>query len=145
MGRFLTGSPPILGLLAVDASLGVIEQAGMDALWSKSQALTKVLVDLVAERLVPLGAALATPLDPQRRGAHISVSHPQAWAWCSTLIERGLVVGDFRRPDVIRLGPAPLYTRFSDVFDAVGHMESVLAEGLPTAPAGGEEKRPRVT
>lgn len=132
---YLTGTPGVLGLMAVDASLRVIAEAGPGALWAKSERLTAMLVALVDHRLAPLGAALATPRRPEQRGAHVSVAHPEAWAWCRTLIDRGLVIPDFRTPDVIRLGPAPLYTRFVDCFDAIGHMASVLTAGLDPAPA----------
>jgi len=140
MARFLAGTPPVLGLLAVDAAAAVIEAAGIPALWAKSQQLTATLVDLVRSRLEPLGATLASPSDPARRGAHVSVAHPRAWPWCRALTERRLVVGDFRPPDVIRLGPAPLYTRYVDVFDAVERMASVLEAGVDDT-----LDRPRVT
>ncbi len=140
IGRFLAGTPPVLGLLAVDSSAAVVEVAGVPALWAKSQRLTAMTSELIRDRLEPLGATLASPRDPARRGAHVSVAHPQAWPWCRELIDRDLVVGDFRPPDVIRLGPAPLYTRFVDVFDALERMEAVLAAGLPEA-----GDRPRVT
>jgi kynureninase len=140
MGRFLAGTPPVLGLLAVDAALEVVEAAGIPALWAKSQQLTAMLVDLVRDRLEPLGASLASPTDPGRRGAHISVAHPRAWPWCKALIDRRLVIGDFRPPDVLRLGPVPLYTRFVDVFDAVEAMAEVLEAGVEDV-----QDRPRVT
>jgi kynureninase len=143
IGRFLTGTPPVLGLLAVDGSVGVLETAGVAALWAKSQRLTALMSELIRDRLEPLGATFASSRDPARRGAHVSVAHPRAWPWCRALIDRDLVVGDFRPPDVIRLGPAPIYTRFVDVFDALERMEGVLAAGLPETGDAGE--RPRVS
>ncbi len=137
IASYLTGTPGVLGLLAVDASLRLVEEAGIAALWAKSEQLTAMLVELVDEKLVPLGARLATPRRPGSRGAHVSVAHPDAWAWCRTLIERGLVVPDFRTPDVVRLGPAPLYTRYVDCYDAVERMASVLASGLDVVAAPG--------
>jgi kynureninase len=138
IGRFLAGTAPVLGLAAVDASVAILEATGIQALWSKSQRLTTMMSELVRDRLEPLGATFASPRDPARRGAHVSVAHPRAWPWCEALIDRDLVVGDFRPPDVIRLGPAPLYTRFVDVFDALERMEAVLAAGVPEA---GERSR----
>lgn len=132
---FLTGTPGIVALRAVDAALSVTAEAGMEALWAKSQRLTALLVELADDLLAPLGARLVTPRSPAHRGAHVSVAHPEAWPWCRTLIGRGRVVGDFRAPDVIRLGPAPLYTRFVDCFDAVTAMAEALAAGLD--PVGG--------
>ena len=140
MGRFLAGTPPVLGLLAVDAAAETVESAGIPALWAKSQQFTAMLVDLVRNQLEPLGATLASPTDPDRRGAHVSVAHPRAWPWCKTLIDRRMVIGDFRPPNVIRLGPAPLYTRFVDVFDAVQRMAEVLGAGVEDV-----RDRPRVT
>ena len=127
---FLTGTPGVLGLLAVDASLQVLQEAGIERLWAKSQRLTAALIELADEHLAPLGARVVTPRAPRQRGAHVSVAHPQAWAWCRTLVDRQLVVPDFRTPDVIRLGPAPIYTRYVDCHDAVERMAAVMAEGL---------------
>lgn len=137
VGSFLTGTPGVIGLRGLEASLEVIERAGMEALWTKSRQLTAILSERVVERLSPLGAALASPADPDRRGAHVAVSHPEAWAWCRTLIGRGLLVADFRPPDCIRLGPAPLYTRHVDCFDAVEMMVQAFEQGLdrPSGPA----------
>lgn len=133
---FLTGTPGILGLRAVEAAIAVTEAAGIQSLWAKSEGLTALLAERISERLVPLGARLATPSEWPARGAHIAVGHPSAWSWCRTLIDRGLVIGDFRPPDVIRLGPAPLYTRYVDCFDAVERMAETLERGLrPDAPA----------
>jgi kynureninase len=145
VGRFAAGSPPILGLLAVRAGASLLLEAGVERLWAKSQALTAMLVQLVDDRLEPLGARLGSPRDPERRGAHVSVIHDDAWPLCSTLISRGLVVPDFRVPDSVRLGPAPAYTRFVDVYDAVDRIAEVLAGGLDGAPDDAGERRPRVT
>jgi kynureninase len=135
IGSHLTGTPPVIGLRAVDAGLELLERAGVAALWAKSQRLTALLAEMVEEDLVPLGARLASPSDPDRRGAHLTVGHTGAWTWCRALVDGDLVIPDFRAPDRIRLGPAPLYTRFTDCFDAVRMMAEVLAAG--PAPAGG--------
>ncbi len=143
VGRFLTGTPPVLGLLAVQAAIDLLGEAGLDRLWEKCQALTGLLVQLVRQRLEPAGVTLASPADPARRGGHVSIAHPRAWPWCAALLDRGLVVADFRTPDVLRLGPAPLYTRFVDVYDAIEHIAEVAAadrNGSLTEPP-----RPRVT
>ncbi|HET6875724.1 MAG TPA: kynureninase [Acidimicrobiales bacterium] len=125
---YMTGTPGVIAIRAVDAAIAVTEEAGIERLWAKSVGLTDLLLERIGERLVPLGARLATPTES--RGAHVSVGHPDAWRWCRALIERELVIGDFRPPDVIRLGPAPLYTRFVDCFDAVERMAGTLEAGL---------------
>ncbi len=137
VASFMTGTPGVLGLMAVDASLKVIEEAGVDDLWRKSEKFTAMLVQLVDAKLAPFGARLATPRSAELRGAHVSVSHPEAWAWCRTLVQRGLVVPDFRTPDVVRLGPAPLYTRYVDCFDALQRMAEVAAAGFDEVAAPG--------
>jgi kynureninase len=127
--RFLSGSPPVLGMLAVESALGVLAGAGVEGLWAKSQRLTELLIDRYDAWLAPLGCRLATPRDPARRGGHVSIGHPQAYQLCRWLIEQGLVVGDFRAPDILRLGPAPIYTRFVDVWDVCERVRDALTAG----------------
>lgn len=131
---YLTGTPGIVALQGLAAALEVVERAGVEALWDKSQKLTDQLVRLVDERLAPIGADLASPPAAEHRGGHVSVSHPLAWPWCRALIERDRVVADFRTPDVIRLGPSPLYTRFVDCYDAVEAMRQVFDAGFDSLP-----------
>lgn len=127
---YMTGTPGLIGMRSLEAALDVMGRAGTAALWAKSARLTELLIERIDQRLVPLGAQLVTPRDADRRGAHVSVSHHRAWPWCRALITRGLVVGDFRPPDILRLGPAPLYTRFVDCFDAVEAMADTFAAGF---------------
>ena len=108
--RFLAGTPPILGLAAVEEGVRLTAEAGIGALHAKAIALTERMIALHDAWLAPLGFALATPRDPARRGSHVALAHPEAWPLTRALIERAGVVPDFRGPDVIRLGVAPLYT-----------------------------------
>lgn len=126
--RFLTGSAAVLGLTAVRAGIAPLRAVGMTALAEKGRALVALLAACSEERLSPLGARLASPSDPLRRGGHLAIAHPRARDAVSLLAARGLVVGDFRTPDVIRLAPVAIYTRHVDVVDAVGHVADVLAE-----------------
>ena len=126
--RFGAGTPPVLGLAAVDVGAGIVAEAGVGRLAAKSRALTALLVDLADAWLAPSGVVLASPRDPARRGGHVTLAHPQAWQLTQALLELG-VVPDFRTPDRVRLGPAPLYTRFVDVWDAVHRLREVLASG----------------
>ncbi len=127
--RFLAGSPPVLGLLALDASLDLFAAAGMPRIADKGQALTSLAVTLTDEWLVPLGFTLATPASPAARGSHIALSHVDAWPICRALIERAAVVPDFRRPDIIRFGFPALYTRFTDVWDALDRLRRLVESG----------------
>jgi kynureninase len=119
----------VLGLIAVAAGASLLLEAGLDRIWAKSKKMTAVLTALIDEQLRELGVTLASPADPDRRGAHVSISHADAWPLCSTLISRRLVIADFRVPDTVRLGPAPIYTRFVDLYDAVDRIASVLRAG----------------
>ena len=127
--RFLAGTPPILGLAAVQTGVDLVLDAGLERLREKAAALTELLVTLHDERLRPLGFRLNTPLDPARRGAHVSVGHEDGWRLCRALIERADVIPDFRPPDIVRLGFAPLYSRFVDVWDAVDRLARLVETG----------------
>lgn len=129
IARFLTGTPSILALAAVEESARVTVEAGMDALRAKSVAQTELLVSLHDAWLAPLGFRLGSPRDPARRGSHVSLDHADAWRICRALIERAAVVPDFRGPHSIRMGIAPLYTRFVDVWDALDRLRGLVERG----------------
>jgi kynureninase len=126
MRGFLSGTPPVLALAAVDAGLGMIAEAGIDAIRAKGIALTEFAIALADARLAELGVSVASPRDPTRRGAHVALAHPNARELCARLIVAG-VIPDFRRPDVIRFGLSPLSTRFVDVWDGVEALRQALA------------------
>jgi kynureninase len=125
--RFLAGTPPILGLAAVEEGIRITAEAGIGALHAKAVALTDLVVALHDAWLAPLGFELATPRDPARRGSHVALRHPHAWQITRALIERAGVVPDFRGPDTVRLGVAPLYTRHVDVWDALDRLRDLVA------------------
>jgi kynureninase len=124
--RFLAGSPQVLGLVAVKAGAELVAEAGIDAIAAKAGALTSYAIELHDEVLAPLGIEVGTPRDPGRRGAHVSLRHPEAWPICRALIERAGVVPDFRGPDTVRFGFPPLYTRFADVREAIERLQRVV-------------------
>jgi kynureninase len=126
--RFGVGTPPVLAMAAVEVGVRLVTDAGVERLAAKGRALGELIVALADAWLAPAGVALASPRDPGRRGSHVTLAHPQAWQLTQALIDRG-VVPDFRTPDRVRLGPAPLYTRFVDVWDAMARFRDVLAEG----------------
>jgi len=139
--RFAVGTPPVLAMAAVEVGVRLTAEAGIERVAAKARALTGLVVDLADAELAGHGVTVASPRDAARRGAHVSLAHPAAWQLTQALIDRG-VVPDFRTPDRLRLGPAPLYTRFVDVWDAMDRLRSVLAEG---AHAGYPTERSRVT
>ncbi len=124
MRAFLSGTPPVLALAAVDEGVRLVAEAGIDAIRAKGIALTEFAIGLADTRLP--GVRIASPRDPARRGAHVALAHPDARGLCAGLIERG-VIPDFRRPDVIRFGFSPLTTRFIDVWDGVEALREVLS------------------
>ena len=124
MLRTLCGTPSVLGLTALDAALSAFDGVEMSALRAKSRALGDLFLDLVEARCP--GFAIACPRDSAKRGSQVSLTHPNGYPIVQALIARG-VVGDFRAPDVLRFGFAPLYVRHVDVWDAVDHLAQVMA------------------
>lgn len=139
--RFLSGTPAVFGAAALQAGTGPLLAAGMGPLWAKTRQLMALLAERVDQRLLPLGARLASPGDPGRRGGHLAVAHEHSRAAARLLVERGLVVPDFRPPDVLRLAPVAIYTRFVEVWDGVEALAEVLSDPAVRRPAG----RARVT
>ncbi len=121
--RFLCGTPPILGLAALEAGIDIFADLDLGAVFAKSRALTSLFIELIDA--TDLGFEVVTPRDPARRGSHVSLTHPHAWPICQTAIARG-VIGDFRAPDILRFGFTPLYTRFTDVARAVETLADII-------------------
>jgi kynureninase len=129
--RFTTGTPPVVGVVAVQEGARLLAEAGIGRLRDKGIELTEYLITLADAWLVPLGCSLASPRDPARRGSHVTVHHPRARQLCQALAARG-VITDYRAPDRVRYGPAPIYTRFTDVWDALNTTRQILqAEHAP--------------
>jgi kynureninase len=126
IARFLAGTPPILSLAALESGVDSFAGTEMEALWAKAVALFDLFAALAAERCSDL--ACISPLDPDRRGSHISFRHPHAFELCQALIAEG-VIGDFRSPDVVRFGLTPLYLGYEDVWRAVEIIADVLDSG----------------
>jgi len=126
--RFGVGTPSILALAALDAGVDTVLAAGVEALRTKSCALTSLFVQFVEERCAAFGVELVSPRDPARRGSQVCFRHPAAFPVMQALIVRG-VIGDFRAPDILRFGFAPLYVRHADAWDAADALAQVLASG----------------
>lgn len=122
--RFLCGTPPILGVLSLECGVDLLLEAGTPALQAKSQALCQLFITL-AEQMCGGQLRLLSPADSRQRGSHLAYAHPGGYAVMQALIDRG-VIGDFRAPDILRFGFAPLYTRYEDVWLAVATLHDVL-------------------
>lgn len=123
--RFLSGTPPILGMIPLEDMLGLIERAGMPAVREKSVLLTEYTVAVADEVLAPLGVAIASPRDPARRGGHVTLEHDAMRTVVEELWRRG-VIPDFRRPRGLRIGLSPLSTGFTELATALAHIRQVL-------------------
>ena len=132
--RFLCGTPPVLGLAALEAGIDLIARADMALLREKSLKLSHVFMELMDQRCGQFGFALISPREATLRGSHVAYAHPEGYAIMQALKEHDLI-GDFRAPDVLRFGITPLYLRFTDVFDAVEAVREVCATRAWDKPA----------
>lgn len=126
--KFLVGTPPMLSLAAVEPAVELLLEAGVERLRAKSIQQTEYLIALWEAWLAPLGVTLNSPRDPAWRGSHVSLGHPEGLRIDRALIEEMNVIPDFRYPDNIRLGIAPLYTSFADIYEGMSRLRQVLVE-----------------
>jgi kynureninase len=130
INRFLVGTPPVLSLRAIEPGLDLLLEAGMERLRFKSVGQAEFLIAQARGLLFPLGFTLGSPEQAARRGSHVSLCHPEAYRICRAMIEGELpasrVIPDFRAPDNIRLGIAPLYTRYQDVYRALDRIREIV-------------------
>lgn len=123
---WLCGTPVMLGMAALEEGVDLLLEADMAAVRAKSMALTRGFLEAV-ETLCPGLFELASPRDPAQRGSQVCLRHPDGYAIVQALIERG-VIPDFRAPDILRFGMAPLYLRHAEMWDAA----AILAEVMRT-------------
>jgi len=134
ISRFQAGTPSILSLKAVEPGIDLLLDAGIERVRSKSVQQTEYLIYLAKEWLAPLGFTLGSPENAAVRGSHVSLRHPEAYRICRALIESPApaiqVIPDFREPDNIRLGIAPLYIRFTELYLALDRIRTIVEERL---------------
>ncbi|MEK9936523.1 MAG: aminotransferase class V-fold PLP-dependent enzyme, partial [Rhodobiaceae bacterium] len=124
--QYLCGTPPVISMVALEAALDLWDGIDMRQIHAKARQLTGYFIDLVEARCGGHDLALISPRDAMRRGAQVAFTHPTGGhAIIAALIAEG-VIGDFRAPDVLRFGFAPLYTRFVDVWHAVDRLADIL-------------------
>jgi kynureninase len=126
--RMLVGTPAVISLAALEAGVDLMLEADGAALRAKSRALGSLFAQLVARRCAGHGLRLASPADDAARGSQICIAHDHGYPIMQALIARG-VIGDFRAPDILRFGFAPLYVRHADVWHAVDHLRAVMDSG----------------
>ncbi|WP_447644145.1 kynureninase [Nocardioides zeae] len=125
--RFISGTPPILGMLPLEDMARLVEQVGIRSVRAKSMDLTAFALRIADDALAPLGVSVASPRDPERRGGHVTLEHPAMAAVVAELWRRG-VVPDFRPPMGLRAGMSPLSTSFTEVAVALAHVAELLQE-----------------
>ncbi len=123
MARAMVGTPPVLSMVALDTALDVFDGTDMNSLREKSLELSDLFIELATRKLGDFG--LLTPTSHVDRGSQVALTHDAAYPMMQALIARG-VIGDFRAPNVLRFGLAPMFIRFVDVFDAVAALEDVV-------------------
>ena len=121
----LSGTPPILAMVPLDVSLDLLAEAGLDAVRAKSQLLTGYVLDLADEWLAPLGVTVTSPRDPARRGGHVTLNRRGFADLLEPLWDAG-VIPDYRRPDGLRIGLAPLSTSFGEVHAGLSRLRDLL-------------------
>src|SRR5215208_6582837 len=126
--RFLAGTAPMLSTLAMEEALAPLLEAGMDALRAKSVLMTDYASYLTEHLLAPLGFSLGSPRDSARRGSHFSIRHKEGYRINRAMIEEMNVIPDFRAPDNIRLGFAPLFLSFTDIWKGFDRIRIVVEE-----------------
>jgi kynureninase len=125
IGRFTTGTPQVVAITAVQEGAKLLAEAGIDRLRAKGVQLTECMISLADAWLTPLGCTIASPRDPAHRGSHVTLHHPEAHQIYQALTARGVII-DYRQPDRMRFGPAPIYTRFTDVWDAAATTRQII-------------------
>lgn len=128
--HFLSGTAPILSLAAIETGVDLLLEAGMARLRAKSVAQTDYLIELWEKYLQPLGFTLNSPRAAAQRGSHVSLGHAEGLRIDLALIHDMKVLPDFRRPDNIRIGIAPIYTSFVELYTAVMRIKQVVEEKL---------------
>ncbi len=131
ISRFRVGTLPVISMLALEPALDLLLNAGIDRLRAKSVLQTGYLIALAEQWLLPLGFSLGSPRQAELRGSHVSLRHPEGYRICRALIESPppavRAIPDFRAPDNIRLGIAPIYTSFVDIHRAMERLRVIVA------------------
>jgi kynureninase len=136
ISRYQISTPHILSMAGIEPAVDILLEAGMDHLREKSVRQTDYLIKLAQDFLIPLGFTLGSPVDASRRGSHVSLRHPEAYRICRALISPQAedttlrVIPDFRAPDNIRLGIAPLYTSYRDIYRAMERLKTIFEKGI---------------
>ncbi|MFC2139350.1 kynureninase, partial [Bacteroidota bacterium] len=130
--KYSVGTPPVLSIAAIEPGLDIILDAGIEKLRDKSVTQSEFLIELINEFLIPLKFSIGSPIKSENRGSHISIQHPEGYRINRAMIEPGnnskIIIPDFRPPDNIRLGIAPLYNSFMQLYESVIRIRDIVIE-----------------
>jgi kynureninase len=129
MRGFQIASPSIVGLTAVETSMSILAQAGMETVEAKARAGTSFMVELFEDWLAPLGFGLETPRVPEHRGGHLSLTHPEADTISVAMRQLANVIPDYRKPNTIRVAVSPLYNSYAELFTGLERTRDLVASG----------------
>lgn len=128
--RFLTGTPPVLNLMATEAGIEMINEAGIKNIHQKSIRLSGFFLSMIESELYKYGFEIGTPTESEKRGSHVSLKHKEAFRICQALIRPKTstikIIPDFREPDNIRFGFTPLYTTYKEVWQTVHRLREII-------------------
>jgi len=122
---FLCGTPPVLGLKALEVGVDIFCSADMNELRNKAKKLGSLFINLLNEKCDQFGFEIMSPTNDDLRGGHVSICHENGYAIMQAIKEKGLI-GDFRAPDVLRFGITPLYMTYENIYDAVEIIREVM-------------------
>lgn len=130
--KFAIGTPNVLSMAAIEPGIEITLDAGINQIRKKSIAQTNFMIELIEQELIPFGFTIASPKNELLRGSHISIQHTDAYRINRAMIEpennTKIVVPDFRPPNNIRLGIAPLYTSYSDIYQAISRIKMIMEQ-----------------
>jgi kynureninase len=124
--RFISGTPPVVGMLAVADMVGLVDEVGIAAVREKSVALTEHAIALADEHLAAYGVTVASPRDAALRGGHVTLHHPDMRRVVAGLWERD-VIPDYRDPGGLRVGLSPLSTSYDEVERGIAAVREQLS------------------
>jgi kynureninase len=128
--QLLTGTPGILSMSTIAPSVKISLQAGIKRIREKSVKMTDLFLLMSKELLFDYGFSCGSPLNPEKRGSHISLRHPEGYRICKALIDpkqgNYRIIPDFRPPDNIRFGMAPLYNSYIDLYNTIFELEMIV-------------------
>ena len=123
--KTLCGTTPVIAASALEVGVDIMSQVDFVVLREKSLSLSEHFIKLMAPLCEQYGFELATPLDPNQRGSQVSYTHPEGYAIIQALIHQN-IIGDFRAPNILRFGFAPLYVQFMDLWNTVNTLENIM-------------------